>query len=169
MMYEENCELEFGNNQFRENNQDIMFAYQYEDENVENQYHEEDANFHSYQRNKQLAYPTKESLGFKYSSQDRADGFGLPDYFGDGIPKPIEIQNGKRKRSTSQKKKGSKPATKPMKAALKKRPPTATAKAPAKPAAGWNASTVAESKFFDKDQDKELARKQHKTQKSVKF
>ena len=55
-----------------------------------------------------------------------------------------------------------------MKAGVKNRPPTATVKAPAKPAGGWNASTVAESKFFDKEQDKDLSRK-HKPAKSVKF
>ena len=93
MLYEENCQLEFGTNSHALNSNDIMFAYEPEDGE---QFSENEANYHSYQENKNLAYPTKqkavqESLGFKH----RGGSNGLPDYFGDADPKPIEISNAK--------------------------------------------------------------------------
>jgi len=91
MLYEEKCELGFSNPGQIQNNDDIMFAYNNDDD----EYDQDEANYHSYQATQQLAYPEKmkvqESLGFKH--QETNDG-GLPDYFGDGGgPKPIEIKN----------------------------------------------------------------------------
>ena len=65
-----------------------MFAYEQEEE-----YSENEANYHSYQNDQSLAYPRKapkESFAFKHENEE---GFGLPDYYGQGEPKPIEIKN----------------------------------------------------------------------------
>lgn len=96
----------------------------------------------------------------------------------------IEFKNTKNPKSSSQKKAGKgrspkKPAArgynKPSQG-MGRRPPTASKPArkveEAQAMGGWNNSTVLESKFFDKSQDKEFMRRasgsQHKAR-SVKF
>ena len=56
MFSEENVQLGFARNQFASNNNDIMFAYQNEDEEDDG-YDQHDANFLSYQHNGTMAYP----------------------------------------------------------------------------------------------------------------
>ena len=151
-----------------------MFAYENEAEGDQGVDEVVESNYQAFQSHKAPATFT-DKLGFKSDTGSSM----LPDYYGDAQGmNPIEIKNGKRNRSKSQKK-GVKGVTQ------KKRPTTAVVANKKKPAAvsqpiqtngAWNNSTVSEAKFFDKSQDKEFQRRHEReagisgvSKKSVKF